>query len=63
MGTLKTWQLTAPLSQELLKKIMPISKTIIEIEKMHDLSDLGSERKDVLEQVLKVIERNLNGDA
>jgi hypothetical protein len=42
---------------------MPISKTIIEIEKMHDLSDLGSERKDVLEQVLKVIERNLNGDA
>jgi hypothetical protein len=63
VGTLKTWQLTAPLSQELLKKIMPISKTIIEIEKMHDLSDLGSERKDVLEQVLKVIERNLNGDA
>jgi hypothetical protein len=58
-----SYHCVSALSQELLKKIMPISKTIIEIKEMHDLSDLGSERKDVLEQVLKVIERNLNGDA
>ena len=48
------------LSQELLKKIMPINNAIEEITKMHDLSDIGSDRKDILEEVLKVIERNLN---
>jgi hypothetical protein len=52
---------TSALGQELFKKIMPINKAIAEIIEMHDLSDIGSERKDVLEQVLKVIERNLNG--
>lgn len=48
------------LSQELFKKIMPIIKAIEEITKMHDLADIGSDRKDILEEVLKVIERNLN---
>lgn len=48
------------LSQELLKKIIPINTAIEEIKKMHDLTDIGSDRKDILEEVLKVIERNLN---
>lgn len=55
-----SYHATSALGEELFKKIMPINTAIEEIIKMHDLSDIGSERKDVLEQVLKVIERNLN---